>query len=264
MLHCMTVQAEGGYRTSRRHGKVDSEFEADVVEALIARGVEVQHQYPACGFSIDLMCELGGERLAVECDGEIYHEDEHGNLRIEDLERQAVLERAGWRVLRIPYRKWRRQPELQVGRVLDALRFHPDDEDYDDELDEDKGHLDASVPSNSGRVRAKQVTAEQASVVEGLRSGMRTEEDVLRFAREHLGYKKLGPRIRERLLLAGRQLAQMGLLVIEDGEYFLTPAGRAGVLKAGPPTVSRQSSSRSNRSRTRRKSGYGAYRYRGN
>ena len=56
---------------------------------------------PGLRFSIDLVCELDGERVALECDGELYHHDEHGNLRSEDLERQAILERAGWRVLRI-------------------------------------------------------------------------------------------------------------------------------------------------------------------
>ena len=66
-------------------GKVDSQFEADVAEALRARGIEVRHQYPACGLSIDLVCELDGVHLAVECDGELYHLDEHGELRIEDL-----------------------------------------------------------------------------------------------------------------------------------------------------------------------------------
>lgn len=265
MIHCTSVQAEGGRRVSRRHGKVDSEFESDVAEALRARGVDVQHQYPACGFSIDLMCELAGQRLAVECDGEIYHEDEHGNLRTEDLERQAILERANWRVLRIPYRKWRSQPDVQVGRVLDALRAIPTDDDFQDEDQSEgdsEGRLTNPATANPARARPKRVTAEQASIVEGLRSGLRTEQDVLRFARDQLGYKKLGPKIRERLLLAGRQLVQMGLLVVEDGEYFLTPVGRAAVLTAGPPTVSRQSSSRPYRATRRRSSRYGSYRYR--
>jgi len=38
----------------------------------------------------------------VECDGEIYHRDEHGNLRVEDVERQAVLERAGGLFFELP------------------------------------------------------------------------------------------------------------------------------------------------------------------
>jgi len=263
MLHCAAVQSEGGQRVSPRQGKVDSEFEAEVAESLRAHGVDVRHQYPACGFSIDLVCELEGVRLAVECDGEIYHEDEHGNLRTEDLERQAVLVRAKWRVLRIPYRKWRRQPEAQVARVLDALRRPPEDDDagYEDVFDADD-QSEGQLARPGGRPKGKRVTGEQAAVVEGLRNGMRAEEDVLRFARAELGYKKLGPRIRERLLLASQQLAQMGLLMIEDGEYFLTEGGRTTVLRAGPPTVARQPSSRPYRARSRRPLARGSYRYR--
>ena len=120
--HCAKVQSEGAYRGAVRAGKVDSQFEADVADALRARGVDVRHQYPACGFFIDLMCELDGVQLAVECDGELYHHDEHGQLRIEDLERQAIIERAGWNVLRIPYRSWRSGPADEVERLLARLQ----------------------------------------------------------------------------------------------------------------------------------------------
>jgi len=269
MAHCATVQAEGGQRLSRRHGRIDSQFEADVAEALRAKGVDVRHQYPACGFSIDLVCELSGARIAVECDGEIYHEDEHGNLRIEDVERQAALERAGWYVLRIPYRKWRRQPELQVQRVLDALRVAPEEDDFDDEDpgDDDAGYaaagrIETPHAPTRGRSKAQRVTREQAALIEGLRQGLSSEPDVLRFAREKLGYKRLGSRIRESLLFSAGRLNHMGLLVVEDGEYFLTPTGRDAELRVLPGPTRRSSAARSSNTRGRRRSGYGSHRYR--
>jgi very-short-patch-repair endonuclease len=264
MAHCAAVQEDGGARVSRRHGKVDSQFEADVAEALRASGVDVRHQYPASGFSIDLVCELNGERVAVECDGELYHLDEHGNLRIEDLERQAALERAGWYVLRIPYRKWLKEPEAQVARVLEALQPVADDYEEDEEPDETEGpgQVVASVAPAKGRQKVQRVTREQATLVEGLRTGLRTEEDLLRFARDRLGHQRLGPRIRESLLLGARQLNDAGLLVIEDGEYFLTPDGRNAELRVLAAPEIRRTSPRSARSRPRRRSGYGSYRYR--
>src|SRR5262249_55483580 len=114
MAHCASVEADGGKRVSRRGGQAGSPFRGGGGEALRERGVAVRHQYPACGFSIDLMCEKDRIRVGIECDGELYHEDEHGHLRIEDIERQAVLERAGWEIVRIPYRKWRRDPAGQI------------------------------------------------------------------------------------------------------------------------------------------------------
>lgn len=93
---------------ARQVARADSEFEAQVIMALSDRGVTVTAQYPSCGYFIDVVVELDGRRLAVECDGELFHLDEHGELRREDLERQEVLERAGWRVTRIPDRGGRR------------------------------------------------------------------------------------------------------------------------------------------------------------
>jgi very-short-patch-repair endonuclease len=255
MAHCAEVQAGGGVRGSARHGRVDSEFEAEVAEALRARGVTVLHQYPACGFSIDLVCALDGVRVAVECDGELYHVDEHGDLRVEDVERQAILERAGWVVLRIPYRKWLRDPKGQIDIVFETLTS-----DYPDDDEE----MDAAEPEAPARRRRATVavTRDQAAVVEALRHDLRLEDEMLRFARERLGYKRLGPNIRVNLLAAARSLNHMGLLVVEDGEYFLTATGRDAELRVTfvpprrpPPRRTAQYRRRpaSSRSRSRRR-----------
>lgn len=230
MAYCAAVESEGGgYRVSARHDRIDSEFEAQVAEALRARDVRVTHQYPACGFSIDLLCEQDGRRVAVECDGELYHLDEHGRLRIEDIERQAILERAGWRVLRIPYRSWMRDAEGQLDRVLDALSVE-DEENEDEELDGNPHDAPEIAPPSTHRV-----SKAQHAIIEGLRQGLRLEDDVLRFARDALGHKRLGPRIREGLVQGAVALNHLGLLVIEDGEYFLTAAGRTAELVELPP-----------------------------
>lgn len=76
---------------------------------------------PACDFSIDLVCQQNGVRVAIECDGERYHTDERGRLKMEDLERQAILERAEWRVVRVPYRKWIRDSGREIQRILSAV-----------------------------------------------------------------------------------------------------------------------------------------------
>jgi very-short-patch-repair endonuclease len=117
--HCAAVQAAGRPEPAgSRMGQVDSEFEAEVASALRQRGIFVLHQYPACGFHIDLVCDREGARVAVECDGERYHLDEHGQPKLEDLEREAILRRAGWRIVRIPYRKWLRDSAEEVRTVL--------------------------------------------------------------------------------------------------------------------------------------------------
>ena len=267
MVHCAAVQEHGGARVSRRAGRVDSEFESDVADALRAKGVGVRHQYPACGFSIDLVCEMNEVRVAVECDGELYHLDEHGNQKMEDLERQAALERAGWYVLRIPYRKWRKDPDAQIARILEALQPAADDDEEGDEFDDDDSEPSgAAIEAPLGKQKTHRVNREQASLIEALRGGLRSEDEVLRFARDQLGYHRLGPRIREGLLFSARQLNHIGLVVIEDGEYFLTPDGRSAelqVVAASPSTTSKRSRPRSApRRRSYSRRGYGGYRYR--
>jgi very-short-patch-repair endonuclease len=106
--------------------KADSGFEQQVMSALAEHSVKVYAQYPCCGYFIDIVASLNDRRIAIECDGEWVHLDEHGHLRIEDIQRQEVLERAGWGVLRIPYRSWRENPESQVLRVLAALENSED------------------------------------------------------------------------------------------------------------------------------------------
>lgn len=259
ITYCATAQSDSGYRTSRRHGRIDSEFEAEVAAALRARDVEVLHQYPACGFSIDLLCVLKDRRVAVECDGELYHHDEHGHLRIEDVERQAVLERAGHVVLRIPYRAWLKDADAQIDRVIATLR---DDADVDGPSD-----WDDLVAPEEVAPSEHQVSKEQRLLMEGLRSGLRGENDLLRYARDGLGLKRLHPRTREGLLSAAQELNHLGLLVSEDGEYFLTAAGRSAELSERPPATTRSQAQRSRapkqrpKSRRRSSSGYRRRRY---
>lgn len=220
--HCARMQKiRRPQRRSGRVGRCDSQFEAEVGEALTSRGFSVEHNYPACGFFIDLVVERDGERLAVECDGEMYHLDEHGLLKYEDVERQAILERAGWDVLRIPYRRWREQPETQLARITEWFDGPPDDEE--DETVEIKQSAGGDSRASVGRVP---VSTHEKVILDALQEGLRDEEEILRRGRDLLGYSRLGNRIRSILQGAGRLLEERRLVAIEDGEYFLTADGR--------------------------------------
>jgi very-short-patch-repair endonuclease len=64
-----------------------------------------------------------GQWLIVETDGAAAHSGERRRLR--DLERDAELAAAGWRVIRITYERLLREPERvadQVGRALTPPR----------------------------------------------------------------------------------------------------------------------------------------------
>ena len=78
----------------------DSPFESEVGKALVRRGYEdIQQQFPVGSYRIDIALVRGRQRIAIECDGERWHSGEQKLL--EDLERQTVLERLGWKFIRI-------------------------------------------------------------------------------------------------------------------------------------------------------------------
>lgn len=71
-----------------------SDFERDLFSVLVERGYRVIPQVGSKGYSIDIVVEgKSGRRLAVECDGDLYHGPERW---ADDMRRQRILERVGW------------------------------------------------------------------------------------------------------------------------------------------------------------------------
>ena len=190
--------------------KAQSEFEQQVMVSLASAGVQVIAQYPSCGFFIDVVAEANNCRVAIECDGEIWHLDEHGDSRIEDIERQEVLERAGWTVIRIPYRSWRENPDVQIRRVLSELNHISEATTKPQEI---QAPATAQAPATT-------VDRFEDALLKTLKSGMRSRDEVFKAARELLGYSRLGPQIRISLNEALERLAQRGIVRVEDDEAF--------------------------------------------
>ena len=82
----------------KRMERTESIFEERVLRRLMEAHYNVLPQYQVGAYRIDLVVTGNGRRLAVECDGERYHGPE--KLQ-EDAERQAILERLGWKFVRI-------------------------------------------------------------------------------------------------------------------------------------------------------------------
>jgi len=96
----------------------DSEFEREVIRRLITAGYRVQSQRRVGYFKIDIVVEGGGKCLAVECDGDRYHTLD--NLA-DDMERQAILERLGWKFVRIRGSEFFRDPDRAMIPVFERL-----------------------------------------------------------------------------------------------------------------------------------------------
>ncbi len=97
----------------------ESPFEAAVAKTLLAKGYHLTQQWKVGAYRIDMVIEYGGKRIALECDGEQYHTGS-GKVR-QDMERQTILERMGWRFIRIRGSEYYLDPTKCMERVFREL-----------------------------------------------------------------------------------------------------------------------------------------------
>jgi very-short-patch-repair endonuclease len=118
--------SERSLRTASSLGMSPSERSATnlslgvVIGRLRAAGYRLRTQHRVGSYRIDIVVDHGdGKRMAVECDGDRWH-------RIEDLQRdiarQEVLERVGWRFIRIRGSAFYRNPDAAMAPVFEKLR----------------------------------------------------------------------------------------------------------------------------------------------
>jgi len=97
----------------RELARAESPFEKEIIQALVSFGYRLQAQVEVGHYRIDIVVTDGRLQVAVECDGDRFHPLEKIP---EDMARQAVLERAGWRFIRIRGTRF-------YGNRLDTLRW---------------------------------------------------------------------------------------------------------------------------------------------
>jgi very-short-patch-repair endonuclease len=96
-----------------------SEFERDVMRRLIEKQYRVTPQVGSVGFSIDMVVEgVDGARLAIECDGDRFHGPAQWR---DDMRRQRILERVGWRFWRCFASNYYRDPDGTIGELVETL-----------------------------------------------------------------------------------------------------------------------------------------------
>ncbi len=224
--------ASGGTRLpeDERAGEVSlNAFEADVRDALEARGVKTRPQFGASRYRIDLVAmhpeKPGRPVLAIECDGASYHSS--AAARDRDRLRQAHLQRLGWRFHRIWSTDWFYHREQEIERAIaayeEAVRWA------------DLSDAEPRPPQATGGVRPSRQTHQQPvarqrgprppvpvretidqytdrelrQIAEWIQSDglLRTDEELIREIFEVLPFQRLGSRIRERLENVARSVS---------------------------------------------------------
>ena len=97
----------------------DSPFEVSVATALTNRGYHLVQQWKVGAYRLDMVAVCSKKTVAIECDGERWHSGE-AKIR-EDMERQTILERLGWRFIRIRGSEYYSNPDKAIERVITEL-----------------------------------------------------------------------------------------------------------------------------------------------
>ena len=97
----------------------ESPFEEAVGKGLVAAGYNIKQQWEVGAYRIDMIAVCNKKSIAIECDGEKFHSGE--DKIMQDMERQTILERLGWRFIRIRGSEYYRNPEATLKRVMDEL-----------------------------------------------------------------------------------------------------------------------------------------------
>lgn len=97
----------------------ESGFERDVYTHLTKRGYRVIPQVKSGAYRIDMVVEGASDtRLAIECDGDEFHGPDRWQ---QDMNRQRVLERAGWIFWRCFASTWSLRKEEVFGELLERM-----------------------------------------------------------------------------------------------------------------------------------------------
>jgi very-short-patch-repair endonuclease len=126
-LHALITNATTSTRSSHPQSydalaevaDLHSEAERRLYAAFLNAGIAPRLKPLVEGYELDFAIDTPHGPLNVEVDG-IHHLDARGRQRRQDLARDAILQRLGWRVVRIPAWRCLTDPKLAAREILAA------------------------------------------------------------------------------------------------------------------------------------------------
>lgn len=114
--YCQNYNSE---KIKKTENLFDSVFEKDIYYSLKAKGIELIPQLKVGKYRIDFVIENeDGIKIAIECDGDKYH----GIEQLEDdIKRQTVLERCGWKFIRIRASVYYYNKEESINKLIEEI-----------------------------------------------------------------------------------------------------------------------------------------------
>ena len=118
-LEKIAHQSKGKRNNIKPSKPFDSWFEIDVALEIMRKGYQILPQYEVAGKHIDIVVIGGNARLAVECDGDHWHNQDNYE---DDMRRQRQLERCGWEFFRIRESAFYYNKEESLQRLWEILK----------------------------------------------------------------------------------------------------------------------------------------------
>lgn len=97
----------------------NNSLEKEVAKEAKKAGFEVQSNFDTAGYQIDLViADSKGNQLAIECDG-LEDETKSGGQKtaLNQVKKQFILERCGWKILRITAREWHYSNKVCIDKI---------------------------------------------------------------------------------------------------------------------------------------------------
>lgn len=100
----------------------NNSFEKEIAKEIKKAGYSVEAGFDTAGYKIDLVTTNSkGEQLAIECDGLDDTERKESKTALNQVKKQFILERCGWKILRITAREWHYSKKVCIDKIKDIL-----------------------------------------------------------------------------------------------------------------------------------------------
>ncbi|MFS8064294.1 MAG: AAA domain-containing protein, partial [Luteimonas sp.] len=99
--------------------RAESPFESEIIARLVNAGYRVKPQVWVGRYRLDMVVSDEESQVALECDGDRWHGVDQIPM---DMVRQAILERAGWRFIRVRGTRFFRDPDSTMSWVFDEFK----------------------------------------------------------------------------------------------------------------------------------------------
>ncbi len=122
--YCLHYEDE---QTKEYEKLFESNFERDIYQFLVSKNYQLIPQFKIGNYRLDfVLTNDKNQKIAVECDGDTYH----GIKELEnDLNRQSILERCGWKIVRIRASEFYYNREQSTSKMIDTIEHYLNNND---------------------------------------------------------------------------------------------------------------------------------------